>query len=180
MTRSVLGTTALFFIWAASAAAQSLPPSDVAQMLGCLQPITSPNRRFLHLRGRQEVQYVLESGGVPKTSDADLPYQLATVVFYSPDGLRAVVNTGVFTKSGYFLTYSDEYQAVKRRGAWVVEGGEGSIGTYTRVAEFVGSLDSRTKQVLLMKLAATSSCIDERDWNVPGSKYLKKARLVAR
>jgi len=108
----------------------------------CMIPPAGELRQFLAPTSSADVPLRVHEGGIPHTSQVELNEKIINVVFYSPNGRKAVVRTAYIATSGQVEVSSTPWFLTRSDHKWVVTDGEGGPGTFKRVAEFVDSLQS--------------------------------------
>lgn len=117
-------------------------PVDVRHVLECILPTEGFGRRFLRLPRNATAQFRFLVGGIPRTSEAESSAKIVNVVLYNRNGTRAIISLAYFKGPRVEISQMP-YFLKKTRNGWEVLDGEGGLGTYDAVVDFVSGLDAK-------------------------------------
>jgi len=141
--------------------------SEIPSYLPCMK-ITDG---FIGQRANEPFLYRAHSGGIPHTNEDRIRLPQVTVVFYSKNRRRAVLLQSILSGS-FVLVFDGTIELKHRSRGWEVVYSSFSGGFDERAQAFVSSLDSLPMVVKVIPSSNLAYCIEERQWNVPDSKYL--------
>lgn len=147
-------------------------PTGVPPAVGCTVPTGSAGKAFLRLKRRGSVRYRFFAQGIPNTSLSR--EKAVTVVYYSPDGNRAIVDTLFILPTGGYTVSSSPYFLVRAGAEWSTTDGQGGPGTYERVAAFVRSLDGTPLSSVPLRRYEVPGCSSERDSREPADPATRR------
>ena len=152
---------ALALLCAAASAQVATQPQgpDVPLPVRCTLPTGDLGRNFLRLKPQGAVQYRFYPHGIPNTSLSR--ENAVTVIYYSRDGNRAIVDVAFALPEGKYVISSSPYFLVRTARHWSTRDGQGGPGTYDRVAAFVTSLDQAPLSSAPLRRIDTSACTSD-------------------